>query len=269
MEKVYISVDLEGLNGVVYDHQTNKSGGIAYDQVCKELHTELKLITETLTANGVKYITINDAHTKMDNLILEGLPDNVELISGKPKPVSMVHGLDSSYSALFLIGYHSPAGSDRGVLAHTFNHSFKTVKLNNQIVSEAQLNALYAGLNNVPVALATGDDFFCKYIENTFNNIQIVTTKYAISFNSARMRPKKEYYNDLKESIVKAINAPEKWFLYKLTAPYKIEIEFKEKINAETCCYLPCVSVDNSTVTFESMNYEEVYKFLQFMSAVF
>ena len=104
MFKVYISVDIEGANGIVYPHQTAISGGEFYYAAREQLHNELDVIIQALLVEGIEAITVNDAHGVMDNLLITKLSPKIELITGKPKPVSMLAGLDNSYSCVFLVG---------------------------------------------------------------------------------------------------------------------------------------------------------------------
>ena len=185
MKKIYISVDFEGINGVVNTSQITFRGGCAYEAARKQLHTELNAVIEGLFSVGVEHITVNDAHNTMDNIFLSEIPENVELISGKPKPISMMYGIDETYDGVFFLAYHTKAGTDNGILSHTFNLNFQKVLLNSQPVSEAQLNAIYSAQHNVPILFASGDDFFCEEIKKDIGNIVTVTTKHAISKTAA------------------------------------------------------------------------------------
>lgn len=268
--KVYISADLEGLNGVTNHEQTVASGGLQYENTRKQLHKELKAVISGLKKAEVTSITINDAHMSMDNILLSELPEDVELISGKPKPISMMYGLDESYDCVFLFGYHAKADSKEGVLAHTFTHSFKKVILNGKAIGEADLNSIYAGRKNVPIAFASGDDVFCEQIKNDIGKITTVTTKKAISFNAAKCKTNAELLKELEDAAFNAVKDTERHVLYQVNAPFKLEVEFKSPNVPVVCSFLPNVKKNGSYgVEFTSDDFDEVYKFLQFLSAAF
>ena len=124
MKKIYISSDVEGLNGITSFKQTLPEFKDDYAQMRPQLHLELNALINGLKNAGIKEIVINDAHNTMTNITLTELPPNIKLISGKPKKVSMMYGLDSSFDGVIFFGYHSKATSE-GVLAHTFNINFK------------------------------------------------------------------------------------------------------------------------------------------------
>lgn len=267
-KKVYISADIEGVNGVVYPHQIEKSGGDSYLLAKKQQYEELNCIIDALLSQDVEKITVNDAHGVMDNIPLTEIDPKVELITGKPKPVSMLFGLDSTYSCVFLIGYHAMAGSIKGILAHTFSEIFKSVKLNGKQIGEIELNSIFAGLNNIPVALVSGDDICCQEAKELLGNIITVVTKKAVSTTCAVCKPNEKLFKELNSAAVKAINSPELWSLYKVNAPYEFEIEFKDRKNADLVELLPFVERKSATnISLKSTDYQELYRYLQFFAA--
>jgi len=268
MLNVYISADLEGTNGVVYPHQTVESGGEAYFKSTEQQHKELNCIVESLLELNTDKITINDAHGSMENLNLAELNPNVYLITGKPKPVSMMAGLDESYSCVILAGYHARAGSKEGVLAHTISSIFKRVKLNGNFVGETELNAIYAGIKNVPVVMLTGDNIVCDEASNAVKNITTVCTKTAISYSSAICKPNEQLFEELKTAVISAVKNKENWTLYRTNSPYKLEVDFADRKHADIAEFAPGIKrISASEIAFSSGNYEEIYKLLQFFAA--
>ena len=267
MFKIYISADLEGINGVVYHHQVELSNeGYKYAQ--KQQHKELNCIIEALISAGAEHITLNDAHGSMDNLLLSHLNSKVELITGKPKPISMLAGLDESYNCVIFAGYHARAGTEKGVLAHTFSTIYKNIKLNDISVGEIELNAIYAGIKKVPVALITGDYATCEQAKETLKTVKTVCVKKAISTTAAICRPEDELFEDLREKTLKIVENQEEFTLYCQNPPYKLELELVDRKLADVAELLPCVQrISDTSIVYNSENYEEVYKLLQFLTA--
>jgi D-amino peptidase len=56
----------------------------------------------------------------MRNLLPEVLDRRAAMISGSPKPLAMMAGLDDSCDAVMCVGYHGRAGT-LGVLDHTIH----------------------------------------------------------------------------------------------------------------------------------------------------
>ena len=267
-KKVYISTDIEGVNGVIYPYQTEKSGGDSYLSAKKQQYEELNCIIDALLSQNVEKITVNDAHGIMDNIPLTELNPAVELITGKPKPISMLYGLDSTYSCIFLVGYHSMAGSIKGILAHTFSEIFKSVNLNGKLIGEIELNSVHAGLNNVPVAFVSGDNICCEEARELLGGIVTVETKKAVSLTCAICKSNEKLFKELGLASVKALNSPELWSLYKVNTPYEFEIEFKDRKNADLAELLSFVERKSATtISLKSDNYQELYRYLQFFAA--
>ncbi|MDD3593757.1 MAG: M55 family metallopeptidase [Candidatus Gastranaerophilales bacterium] len=248
MRKIYISADVEGLNGVVNPSQIACDYSIPYNEMCLQLHKELNALIKGLKLAGVEDIVINDAHGAMNNIALSELPEDVTLITGKPKPVSMMYGLHESFDAVIFLGCHAKVCSN-GVLAHTFNMAFKDVKLNGATVGEAQLNAIFAASKGVGIVLASGDDVLCSQIKEDIGNITTIETKKAISFSAAVCRKNEELLEEYIQTASKVNNLP--IITYPVSDNYIIEIEL----------------ADGKCEKFSSSDYEEVYKFMQKISA--
>jgi D-amino peptidase len=155
--KVYISTDFEGVAGVV-DWDQIMVGSHDYEMGRRLLHGEVNAAIEGALAAGATEIVINDSHSSMRNFDPAQLAGNATLISGKHKPLYMMQGLDSSFDAIFFVGYHGSIGAERAVLSHSYNpRAIWEARINGQIVGETVLNALVAAYYGVPIALITGD----------------------------------------------------------------------------------------------------------------
>ena len=269
MSKVYISADLEGVNGVVYPNQVEPSGE-GYKYARKQQIKELNCIIEALINAGASHITLNDAHGSMDNIILAELNPQTELITGKPKPVSMLTGLDESYDCVIFTGYHARAGSTKGVLAHTFSPLYKDIKLNDVSVGEIELNAIYAGLKNVPVVLVTGDYDACEQAKAVLKTVNTVSVKKAVTTTAAICRKQDELLQELRETTLMTINNLKSFQPYKIDFPYKLELEFLDRRHADLAELLPGTDRNSGTnIVYKSNNFEDIYKIIQFLTAAF
>src|SRR5256884_9872133 len=102
-------------------------------------------------------VVVNDSHWFMRNLLAEELHQAAELVSGDPKPRSMVQAIDAGFDAALFIGYHARAGTRNAILDHTYADRIHEVRLNGKAVGELGLNAGLAGGPAVPLALVSGD----------------------------------------------------------------------------------------------------------------
>lgn len=269
--KIYISSDLEGVNGVVYPHQTFPEGGLGYQKAIRQQALELNVIVDALFNNGAEQVTINDAHGAMENLSVVDFSNhrNVEIITGKPRDYSMVNGLDSTYDGVILHGYHSRAGSIKGVLAHTFSLVFTEVRLNGRPIGELELNSIYAGILGVPVIMGTGDNITCNQLKDTVQDAVCVCVKTAVSFSSAVCKSNEEVFSLLTTGVRESVSLTIDDVPVEVS-PYVLEVFFKDNTHAEIAKLLPCVRRTSAySVEYVSENYLDVYKMLQFFSAVF
>ncbi|MDR1979298.1 MAG: M55 family metallopeptidase [Synergistaceae bacterium] len=160
--KIFISADMEGATGVVQGVQTHHAEK-EYVFGCKmQLHDVNAVIEGALDA-GTDEILVNDAHARMTNLNIEEMSfdSRVRLLTGSPKPLSMVQGFESSDVAFF-VGYHAKAGTPRAVLDHTISGGVVySIFLNGKEMGETGLNAAVCAQKDIPVGLVTGDLAVC------------------------------------------------------------------------------------------------------------
>jgi len=264
MNKIYISADVEGLNGITSFKQTLPEYRDDYAQMRPQLHFELNALIKGLKKAGVTEIVINDAHNTMTNITLSELPRDVKLISGKPKKVSMMYGLDKSFDGIVFFAYHAKATS-QGVLAHTFNINFKSVWLNGEKISEAILNGIYAKYFDVPIVLASGDNIFCDEINEDLNGITTVCTKNVITTTAAICEK-----NEILEAkyIEAASNIKNnKKCHYKTADNYELKVEFDTELLAQKVAQEVGIISQNNFVIVNTEDYVEIYTTLQRISA--
>ena len=157
--KVLISVDIEGVAGVVSPEQT-RPGNPEYERARRLMTAEASAAVAGALAGGATKVVVNDAHGDYRNLLPDELHPSARLIVGKPRALGMMAGVDTGCAAVLLVGYHARAQA-RGTLAHTINSfAFARVLVGGREVGEAALCAGVAGEFGVPVALITGDDVF-------------------------------------------------------------------------------------------------------------
>src|SRR5438034_812293 len=111
--RVYISVDMEGVAGVVHESQTdptNPACAAEYARFRRLMTAEANAAIEGALAAGATKLVVNDSHWFMRNLLAEELHQAAELLSGDPKPQSMVEGIDGGFAAAReLLGDHVAA----------------------------------------------------------------------------------------------------------------------------------------------------------------
>jgi D-amino peptidase len=156
--KVHISVDMEGIAGVVTGDQLGPSG-FEYARFREFMTREAVAAVTAAKEAGATEIVVADAHGNGENLLIEQFPADVKIVRSWPRPLSMMGGVDASFDAAIFIGYHASTTSLTGVRAHTFSSATLTrVALNGVDMTEGSWNAAIAGHFNVPIVMISGDD---------------------------------------------------------------------------------------------------------------
>ncbi|GAB4210920.1 MAG: M55 family metallopeptidase [Synechococcales cyanobacterium] len=162
--KVYISADLEGVAGACQWSDVT-IGEWDYAITREQLHREVQAACTGALQAGASEIVVKDAHDSGRNLDPSRLPAHVTLIRGwSGHPYSMIQGLDDSFAALIMIGYHSGAGSGANPLAHTLNPDLRQVRVNGQPMSEFHLMAYAAATMGIPTVFVSGDQGLCQEV---------------------------------------------------------------------------------------------------------
>jgi D-amino peptidase len=183
--KLLISADMEGISGVVsWDHTSPQHQ--EYDRFRKLMTADVNAAIEGALAGGADQIIVNDSHGPMTNILIEELNPAAELISGSPKPFSMMQGIGSDVDAVYFVGYHACAGTAAAVLAHTWSGAIDSVHLNGQLVGETGLNAALAGMHRVPVVLVTGDQAVAAEARALLGEIETVVVKQSLACTAAQ-----------------------------------------------------------------------------------
>lgn len=265
--RIYLSVDLEGVNGVLHSSQT-QPGEPGYERAVSLMHRETNAVIDGLRKGGASHVLVNDSHFDMRNLRIEQLSKGASLINGWQKPYSMVSGTHYTDSdkvdAACFIGYHARAGSQRGVLSHTYRATvFLDVKLNGQSVGETGLNAALCGYFGIPVMLVTGDDVLCEEAKELLGAVACVQTKRAVSRYSADCPPFEETLSALQNTAEKAVKDKRGWILHKPPSPSTMRITMIDPAMADAAELLPQVRrIDGRQIEFSDSDYGVLFKLM-------
>ncbi len=104
--KVYISVDMEGIGGVVTNEQLGPAG-FEYQRARQFMTDEVNAAIQGARDAGATQILVSDSHGNGQNILIDQLPNDVTIIRSWPRPLMMMEGIDSTFDAALFIGYHS------------------------------------------------------------------------------------------------------------------------------------------------------------------
>ena len=137
--KIFISVDMEGVSGVVHRDHTARDGQ-DYEMARRLMTLEANAAVEGAFEGGADEVVVNDSHGTLRNLLPELLDARARHIAGSPKPQSMMAGLDDSFDAALCVGYHARAGT-QGILDHTLSGGMHDLRINGRSLGELGVNA--------------------------------------------------------------------------------------------------------------------------------
>ena len=264
--KIYISVDMEGISGIVHGDQVS-SGTAEYADGRKWMAQDVNAAVEGALAAGATEVVVNDSHGSMRNIDPDDLHPRAILISGSPKPLSMMQGIDSSFAACIFIGYHAKAGTENAILDHTISSSVVcSVKVNGIEMPELGLNAAIAGYYGVPVVLVSGDTAVCKQTgEILGKDVVTVAVKEAQGRLAAKLVPMAEARLKLTAGVKEALGKLPRIKPYKLVSPYNFELGYHVSAQADMgAMLLPNVKrLDARTLAFNADDYIEGFRTLR------
>ena len=234
--QVLISVDMEGITGVVSQSHTDRATA-DYQRFRKLMTADANAAIEGALAAGATDIVVNDSHDNMDNILIEELNPAARLISGSPKPFSMMEGIGSGVDAVFLVGYHARAGSAPAVHDHVWTGSIYNATLNGQPMGEIMLNAALAGHFGVPVVLVTGDQLATAEARQVLGDVETVTVKIAVARNAANCLPPVKTAPIIRQAAQKALERRHAPFV--VEPPITLGLEFWRSVQAERAELMP------------------------------
>ena len=231
--KVFISVDMEGLSGVVVGTEVSPNGP-DYGHFRTIMAAETNAAIEGAALAGMTEFVVRDSHGNKNNLLPADVSPKAQLIRGlSTGPKNMMEGIDASFAAAVFIGYHAKAGTPNAILAHTSNGNVIDFEINGVSMPEAGYNALVAGLYDVPVAFVAGDKAFVDQARSLFGPIEAVATKAEIGGGAITGLAPAEAQRQIKAGVERGIRARDRLKPYKLTPPYSMVL----KVRAEKPLY--------------------------------
>jgi D-amino peptidase len=268
--KVLVSVDMEGIWGVVHGDQTSPDGR-DYGAARKWMAEDVNAVVAGLFDAGAIEVVVNDSHGGMRNILASDLDGGATLITGTPKPFSMMEGLDRDCEAVVLAGYHARAGSAPAVLDHTISGAtIHAIRVNGRELPELGLNGALAGALGVPVVMLTGDEETCAQAKAILGDgLVTVAVKSALGRTAARLLPRAEALKRLKEGAKEAYLKRKQIPPFKLSPPFAFELEFHNSGQAETPLLVRGVRrIAPRAVGFSADDYVEGFKLMRALIAL-
>ena len=227
--KVFISVDMEGLAGVVTGNEVSANGP-DYAHFRTIMAGETNAAIEGAARAGATEFLVRDSHGGKQNLLPGDVDGRARLLRGASTgPKNMMEGIDNTFHAAIFIGYHARAGTPHAILAHTSNGNVIDFAINGVSMPEAGYNALVAGLHNVPVAFVAGDQAFVDQAREMLGPVEAVAVKQAVTGGGVLSLSTAEARRQIQAGVERAMRRLGDFKPYKLTPPYTMSLKVRQE----------------------------------------
>ena len=266
--KILISVDIEGISGVVNPIETDTNvNNPAYQKARKWCTDDVNAAIRGAIEGGADTIVVNDSHGSSKlNIIYEELHPIASLVRGGPNillPYDFMTGLDSSFDAVFLIGWHDKIGGP-GILSHSYtSKNFNHIKVNGKSFGEVEFAMRLTGIFGVPIVLITGDDIICSNTRKELGKIEIAPVKRMISRFAAECLSYEEAHNLIETAAKRAVERTSRGEFSPFVfgeSEFKLEIETHDTAVAQGIARIPGIEYDGCrTVSFRAQDFKKIY----------
>lgn len=259
--KIYISADMEGISGIS-DPAATLNGHEDYMRMRRLQMGDVNAAISGAFSAGATEVVVNDSHNQMNNLMIEDLDPRAKLITGGGKPWSMTQGLDNSFDAAFLIGYHARSGIS-GVIDHTYTLATYDVKINGQYFGESEINAAVAGVYGVPVVMITGDTVLEEQVKQTVKPMQTVAVKTPQSRHSALCLAPSVAQMKINHGAQNALQSLDQAKPFVVDGPVRLEVTFLRSSMAKNASVMPGAElIGPRTTAYDAPDYLTAYRAL-------
>lgn len=220
--KIFMYIDLEGATGIVsIKHQANPDAQ-GYQEARRFLMSDVNSAISGAVEAGADEILLYDMHHYGLNVILEDLHPKASVIMGKPQGLF----LDRTFAGVLFIGFHSMAGTEGGMLTHTYTSGIESINLNGRPAGEIEMEAALAGEVGVPVIMVSGDSRAIEQAEESLGNIEFAVVKYAASEDGALCLPPAVTSKLISKRAKKAVKRRGKIKPFVIEPPVELRIKY-------------------------------------------
>jgi D-amino peptidase len=258
--KVFISVDMEGISGIVNGNHTGRDA-LDYGKGRALMVGDVNAAVEGILAKGVGEVVVSDGHGWMKNIQPEDLHPEAILVRGSPKPLTQMAGIDGSFDAAMFIGYHSKRGTLRGILSHTISgRVVDRVTINDLEVGETGINGAISGYYGVPLIFLSGDLAVTREAEELIPNIVTATVKEGITRVAAKCMSPEKARELISRKAGEALEKRNQIEPLVFEPPVTVEVRYSNAVMADAVEFMPSAErVDGRTMKFIQDDYLKAF----------
>jgi D-amino peptidase len=261
--RIYISADIEGITGIVSWSQCGKPSSENYDfAFARRMYThDVNAAIRGAKSAGATEVVVKDGHNTGKNLLIDELEPGTELISGYGAGMNgMMEGIDGSFDAVMLVGYHAMAGTASGLLEHALAGGLHRFWINGKEAGEIAASAGVAGAFGIPLVFVSSDQAGCDEGKALVPGLQTYATKVGLGKVSAHLKHPSVTGPGIEAAAKKAVQKAKsiKPVVYK--GPVTIRAEFHTSDQTDMAAtLLDTKRVDGYTVEFKRPTFLEAH----------
>jgi D-amino peptidase len=244
--KILISADMEGVSGIVHWEQVTPGQPEYLSRGRRLMTADVNAAIHGAFEGGASEVVVSDGHWDGRNILIEELDARARLNSGSPSPFSMLQSIDDTPTpaALIFVGYHSMAGTKKGVLDHSWSDErIRAVYVNDRLVGEIGLNAALAGEFGAPVIALTGDQHACAEAQDLLGPaLEIAVVKNATGRYAAQCLPLAEARERICDAAARGVlkfREGQAASTFHVNVPVRLAVEFLQTQHVDRAFLIP------------------------------
>lgn len=253
--KIMIRSDIEGVTGVTTYKQAE---GTEFGR--QMLMNDLTACIDGILSAGAHEIVVYDEHTDGRNVDMDSLPDCVSVIMGKPPYRPDWGGIDKTFDAMMMVGFHARSGVEGSLLPHSYSRKNLEIRLNGKVVGEIGMEAAIAGDFDVPLWLITGDSAGMAEAEELIEGIKTVSVKEAMGEFEANCYPPKKTAKLIFDAAKAVIKNPPSAKPFKIDGPVEMQIDLaKSDYTSKLKTVYPKLFIGDTTISIKDQTVTAVW----------
>jgi D-amino peptidase len=236
--KVHISVDMEGISGLVRWADVS-TRGIDYPRNRSLLTADTNAAIEGAFAAGATEVVVEENHGVEDlcNVVMDEIDPRASVVRGAGRPgATTMAALTSAIDVVLLVGHHARAGSRPGIMAHTISYTeFRRVSLGGREIGEPDMFAIRAGELGVPIGMVSGDQVVAAQVEAICPWSETVVVKEALGNQAGHCIAPPRARELIRAGARRAVERAAAGELSPYEAepgPFELDVEMREDIKA-------------------------------------
>jgi D-amino peptidase len=240
---IYVMVDMEGISGIMDPRQVSSAEGKYYESEGRRLMTlDANACVDGCFRGGAEKVIVRDAHGGAKNFFWDQLDPRAEYVMGSVGDIRMP-GIEEC-DGLILLGYHAMAGTEKGILEHTFSSkAWQNLWINGEAAGEVALDAGIAGDYGKPVIMVSGDDWVCSEAKQILPDVVTAEVKKGITMKGARLLSMKRAHALITEKTAEAVQKCGSMAPYSVKKPVTLRLERIERGGVPSQIRKPYVTV--------------------------